>query len=448
MDFLPSSIQASGASAESRSLTTYPGSERHPSFSPDGNQIVFSWNGEKQENYDIYVKLVSGGTPLRLTTNPAPDTAPSWSPDGLQIAFMRNAGAGGGVFLISPLGGSERKLTDATGFLVAWVPDGKSVVVEDRIAGNEASSLFLVSVATGEKRLLPPPRDAGYFGENFGSGYTFDVSPDGTSLAFARWVSAGTSELYTSPIAKWAPRRLTRDNASIGGIAWTADAREVVFSSNRRGARSLWRIPAGARPETEPQLLAAAGNDAFFPAISRAGPAKPARLAYERRVINANIWRAETAGRGSPPVQIIASTGMQNSPQPSPDGKRIAFASNRTGSLEIWMCDSEGSNAVQLSSLGTYCGSPRWSPDSQYIAFDGRAGGKADVYVVSAEGGSPRRLTIDTSENARPSWSRDGRWIYFRSDRSGSRQIWKMPVQGGQRSSDYPERRLRGFRVA
>jgi serine/threonine protein kinase len=412
-------------------LTTYPGSERHPSFSPDGNQVAFSWNGEKQDNFDIYVKLVSGGTPLRLTTNPAPDTAPSWSPDGLQIAFIRNAGAGGAIYLTSPLGGSERKLTDAKGPFLAWVPDGKSLVMEDRIAGQEASSLFVVPVATGEKRLIPPPGDAAYFGDNFGNGHSFDVSPDGTSLAFARRLSAGISELYTSPMSKWAPRRITMDNALIAGLAWTADGREVVFSSTRRGARGLWRIPADARQGTEPGLLSAAGNDASFPAISRAGPAKPARLVYERRVLNANIWRAETSGRGSSPIQIIASTGVQASPQLSPDGKRIVFSSDRAGNQEIWMSDGAGSNAVQLTSLGTYCGSPRWAPDSQHIAFDGRAAGKADIYVVSVDGGAPRRLTIDTSENARPSWSRDGKWIYFRSDRSGSRQIWKMPALGG-----------------
>jgi eukaryotic-like serine/threonine-protein kinase len=93
-------------------LTTYPGTERHPSFSPDGSQIAFSWNGSKQDNFDIYVKLVSGGPPLRLTTNAAADTAPSWSPDGTQIAFLRHVGDRGSIFLISPLGGPERKLTE------------------------------------------------------------------------------------------------------------------------------------------------------------------------------------------------------------------------------------------------------------------------------------------------------------------------------------------------
>jgi len=69
------------------SLTTYPGAERFPTFSPDGRQVAFSWDGEKRDNYDIYVKLVDGGDPLRLTSDPANDMYPAWSPDGRFIAF-------------------------------------------------------------------------------------------------------------------------------------------------------------------------------------------------------------------------------------------------------------------------------------------------------------------------------------------------------------------------
>ena len=73
-------------------LTAFPGDERFPTFSPDGNQVAFAWNGEKGDNTDIYVMPVGAATPLRLTTDPAEDTAPAWSPDGSQIAFVRRQG--------------------------------------------------------------------------------------------------------------------------------------------------------------------------------------------------------------------------------------------------------------------------------------------------------------------------------------------------------------------
>jgi Tol biopolymer transport system component len=119
-------------------------------------------------------------------------------------------------------------------------------------------------------------------------------------------------------------------------------------------------------------------------------------------------------------------------PQFSPDGKKIAFNSSRSGSNEIWTCDREGRNPVQLtSSNGSQLGSPRWSPDSHWIAFDSPKAGNSDIYVISVDGGPVRRLTSGPSNNVRPSWSQDGLWIYFGSNRSGDWQIWKEPAQGG-----------------
>jgi len=116
-------------------------------------------------------------------------------------------------------------------------------------------------------------------------------------------------------------------------------------------------------------------------------------------------------------------------PQYSPDGRRIAFQSNRSGGTEVWTCDADGSNCLQLTSFGgPILGTPRWSPDSQSIAFDCRVAGQPAVYVVASEGGTPRLLADDGYV---PSWSRDGRWIYFASGRSGRLEVWKMPAAGG-----------------
>src|SRR5207344_326294 len=73
-------------------LTSYPGSESQPSFSRDGNQVAFSWDGEKQDNFDIYIKLIGPDKPLRLTHDPASDSNPAWSPDGRSLVFVRLVG--------------------------------------------------------------------------------------------------------------------------------------------------------------------------------------------------------------------------------------------------------------------------------------------------------------------------------------------------------------------
>jgi dipeptidyl aminopeptidase/acylaminoacyl peptidase len=112
----------------------------------------------------------------------------------------------------------------------------------------------------------------------------------------------------------------------------------------------------------------------------------------------------------------------------------VAFASNRSGSYEIWACDRDGGDLIRLTSFGrTYgSGSPRWSPDGQYVAFDSRASGNAAIWVVGAEGGrEPRQLSTGRND-VKPSWSHDGRWVYFGSIRSDGEQIWKVPAKGGE----------------
>ena len=96
------------------------------------------------------------------------------------------------------------------------------------------------------------------------------------------------------------------------------------------------------------------------------------------------------------------------------------------------MCDSDGSNFVQITFLGKWAGTPRWSPDGQQITFDLHAEGRGDIYVVSAEGDLPRPLVTGDSDDNVPSWSRDGRWIYFSCNRTGERQVWKVPAEGGE----------------
>jgi Tol biopolymer transport system component len=127
---------------------------------------------------------------------------------------------------------------------------------------------------------------------------------------------------------------------------------------------------------------------------------------------------------------LISSTLRDTNPQYSPDGSHIAFTSSRSGTTQIWVCDSDASNPVQLTNFEN-AATPRWSPDGRYIAFDSPNSGSADIYVISAQGGPARRTTPESSQDDMASWSHDGKWIYFESDRSGASQLWKIPSAGG-----------------
>ncbi len=405
-------------------FTSFPGNEWAPALSPDGNRIAFVWGGERADNTDIYVKLIGTGRPRRITTHHGFDERPTWSHDGLHIAFLRYHEGGRGIFIVDALGTTERALHSgfSPGSGLDWSGDGKHLAFEEQSSPEEPRAISLLAVETLDTRILTSPPQGGM-------DYSPTFSPDGEILAFIRLRSWSVEDIYLVSVIGGEPTRLTFDNLRMGGLAWTADGREIVFSSKRGGNLSLWRISASGG---EPRRLVGVG-DAEEPSISRQGN----RLAYVQSATDWNIWRSagpNSIGEPGPPVRWIHSTRGDHNPQFSPDGKRIVFTSHRSGSGNIWMCDSDGSGAIQLTDFdGTGVGSPRWSPDSQQVAFDSDAQGHNDIYVVSVEERlAPRRLTTETTDEWRPSWSRDGQSIYFGSNRSGDSQIWKMPAQGGR----------------
>jgi Tol biopolymer transport system component len=406
-------------------LTSYAGFERSPSFSPDGNQVVFSWNGEKQDNFDIYLKLIGSANAVRLTTDPAEDVSPAFSPDGRSIGFVRVSKELATLIVIPAIGGPERPVGEVSppdqylpGHLFAWLPDGKWVVT---------AGLGLLSTESGERRSLASPSTSS-------ADYSPAVSTDGHTVAFTRSAGYVASDIYLLDLTedfrpKGQPRRLTSLNGWSYGPAWTPNGRDIVFASGGHDRTNLWKVPA-ANPG-EPEQLPFAGGEASWPAISRSGN----RLAYEREVTDLNIWRLPLSRLGiaaGPPVSLIHSTRSDFSPQYSPDGKRVVFESFRSGVHGTWTSDAEGSNAVELLQRpGGICGTARWSPDGQRVAFEYVPAGNIDIYVLRASGGKPLRLTTDSADDISPSWSRDGNWVYFGSKRTGRWEVWRVPAAGG-----------------
>jgi Tol biopolymer transport system component/serine/threonine protein kinase len=420
-------------------LTSLSGGETNPALSPDGSQVAFSWEGDFGGAGDIYVQLIGAGTPLRLTRDPADDQSPAWSPDGRHVAFIRCGDNDAGIYTVPALGGAERRLqaircspvawAKETGRSLDWSADGKLLAFADQVT-PDSSSVFLLSIETLEKRRLTVPST------EHQSDSQPAFSPDGRQVAFARAGGQTRPSLLVVPTAGGEPRRLgspdewTSDQPL--GLAWTPDGLSLVAAWRGgtwlTGAGSLWRVPVGGGASVP---LPFGGNDASQPSISPRGN----RLAFvETKPIDIDIWEVGIVGSpptGRPPRKILSSSRMDSGQQYSPDGRKIAFESDRSGASEIWISDGDGANALQMTRLGTAGGTPRWSPDGRRLAFDSVKEGQFDVYLLDVAGGAPSRLTPEASWDAVPSWSGDGRFVYFGSNRSGTFEVWKMPSAGG-----------------
>jgi eukaryotic-like serine/threonine-protein kinase len=400
-------------------FTTLKGQEVMPAFSPDGNQIAFAWDGgnsDAESPFDLYVKVVGTENMSRLTFKPAIWLAAAWSPDGRTIAFARKTASESGIYEVSAIGGPERKLASATFnyvpmMSVSWSADGKTLAFSDQSSG----SLRVHFLALDTGAITNPPNPAGCHIAAYPV-----ISPNAPLVAF---LCGPVGDLMPSTIGLDGTgfRTLTRDSDDPQDLAWTADGKRIVTSNGR--AHQLSEIDVG----TGKIATLAFASDASQPAVSLRGD----RLAYTRNLPNINIWGTSLAPANRDEHRLlVSSTRTQVSPDISPDGKRIVFASDRSGTSEIWVSDTDGNNAVQLTHFGTaLTGSPRWSPDGRLIAFDSRADGQVSIYLVDPDKGLPRKLSEKLNGDNMPTWSRDGNSLYVGA--YADSHIYKVPLQGG-----------------
>jgi Tol biopolymer transport system component/DNA-binding winged helix-turn-helix (wHTH) protein len=415
-------------------LTSLTGDEYSPSFSPDGEQVAFSWNGENEDNFDIYIKMVGSADVRRLTTEPGFDGDPKWDPNGKLIAYVRQSqgDTSGRIYMTSPVGGSKLKLSEfpvlnidpARVSKTSWSPDGQFLAASRAAEPTQTGGIYLVPVNGGTPRPLTQAAGPAIH-------WSPAFSPDGRQLAYVS-CSGNACEvlvlhLNSSFVPAGPPLRLPVQAVQIGKVTWNRSGRAVIYDATGFGDTRLWRVAADGR--TPPEQIEGTGS-ARLPTTALSSD----RLAFTRASFDVDIYRFDPAGSSQP---FLTSSLRDMNPQFSRDGTRIAFSSGRIGdTMEIWVAASNGAEAHRLTNgPGRHQGAPYWSPDGRQIVFESLAAeGQFHLWVIDAAGGIPRRLTSGPGDQNRPVWSRDGQWIYFTADDGSGRDAWRMPAAGGPRA--------------
>jgi Tol biopolymer transport system component/serine/threonine protein kinase len=375
------------------------GFQRWPRWSPDGRHIALLADSR------IYDVSTAGDGTTRVIV--APDSTggyaafPAWSPDGTQIAYV----ADGSVFVRPVAGGTARRLTSAPGtpHSLEWSPDGAFVAL---VSGNTE---FVLGT------------------------YPW--------VSIANLGNAGPSAIWVLPVGGGDAIRITEGQTLNTSPVWMPDHRALLYISNRDGARDIYRVELDGhgRPNGLPQRVTT-GLGAHTISISKDGRI----LAYSMFRVVANIWSVTRAPEGERPaaeaVPITRGTQSVEGLALSPDGRTLAFDSDRNGKHHIYTVSADGGDARQVTTGDVDEFMPHWSPDAKEIAFHAFTRDLARrLEVVSSEGGGRSPVTTSPRNQRRPAWSPDGRTLVFDAGGTTANDVYVVERTG---NGWMPPRRL------
>jgi eukaryotic-like serine/threonine-protein kinase len=420
-------------------LTTDPGYEGEPTFSPDGRTIAYV--ADRDGNFEIYLQQIDGGPAINLTKDPADDIQPAFSPDGREIAFVSDRSSassifhaapglphtGGDIWVMPTLGGTARKIV-TNGDFPSWTPDGSGILYVHGTFRN--AHIARVASTGGESRDIP-------IDDAFVARYFFPrLSEDGRWLVYQ---NGRQIEVVAAQGGK--PKVLAQGEYPAWGTASTS----LVFTSSVPGrGRTLWTAPfslASGDLAGPPRPLTMGRGPDLGAAVSRDGQTIAFSAVNETQNVEELPFDAESGRITGPPRELTVGNNYVSFISPSPDGRAVAFGASRGADSHIWRVDPPGPPAELTRDPGSSDSSPEWSPDGREIAYSRHSSGGSEgaftLWTMNADGTSPRRVTEITGAGA-PFWMPDGKQLLIprgddvlRLDLASGR-TWPVPGANGR----------------
>ena len=409
---------------EAKRLTTGPGVETDPVFSPDGSRIAFE--GEYDGNIDVFVMPASGGEPKRLTYHPGPDWPVGWTPDGKRVLFgsTRTSATDGGKLFSMPADGgfpdeiplpiADEGCYSPDGSHLAYVPLFQWQAAWKRYRGGQTKKIWIADLSDSSVSAIPRENSNDFNPMWIGDRIYFLSDRAGPVSLF----SYDTRTKQVKQVVENHGFDLKSASAGPGAIVYEQFGSLHLYDLKSGKTKQIEVHLAGDITELRPHFVNVAKR-LRNPDISPNG----ARAVFEARGEIITV----PAEKGDP--RNLTNTADVNEREPvwSPDGRTIAYFSDESGEYALHLRDQNGLGELKKLSLGdkpAFYSAPRWSPDSKKIAYlDNHLG----VWYIDLEQKKPVLVDKDYYSSDRdltPSWSPDSKWLaYSKQLRSHMRAI-------------------------
>ncbi len=428
-------------------VTDHKAREIYPRFSPDGKWIAFSSN--REGNYDVYVIPATGGKAKQLTFHTADDNVVGWTPDGKSVIFSssRNMGVFPNVatlLTVSVDGGMEQPIETDWGSSGSYSPDGAkmaftrhpSVWSRKHYRGSYAADLWVEEIAAKKfTRLADPDYKGNYLWPMYGrDGEIYFVSDEMPNEKSVKW---GSPEIYKSVNNIWKisdkggkPVQVTHHTS--GNLYFpsiSADGKTIVYEENF----GMWKLDTATGKSSEIRVdIKSDVKESEVELKTVTSEADGFNLSPSgRRAAISTHGEIFTIATEHGEVQRVSETPWrEENPRWSPNGKWIAFVSDRTGREEVWIADELGRNMKKLTDVDCDKSAIVWAPDSKALLW---SGSDHKLRQVTIDSGKTEVIATGIAGNIQgPQFSPDGKWVsYAKQDMLLKAHVYVKALDGG-----------------